>query len=196
MNSNVENAPIIEDVGHIKPKFDLANKINDSIQSLIAFADQKANFIITVNLGLLAGNFALLSTNYPSLKNILKDHSFNGGLILAVYLIFIITILIFQWLSFSKAISVVKPNMNNASKKTSIFYFTEIASSNHDDFLLKFINKEDKDFLDELVYQIYDKGCICKNKFALVGDSIAFLKINLFLTILHPFINLFINLNY
>ena len=157
------------------------------------FADQKANFIITLNLWLLAWNFALLSSNYSEIESLMQSNTKESWVILSIYAIYIVLILLFQWLSFNKAISVVTPKTVNESKKSSVFFYEEIARQNSEDFRLKYIWKSESEFLDELVYQIYDKASICKGKFDMVGGSVQWLKLNLLLTILHPIINLFIS---
>ncbi len=176
-----------------KDKIEIWHKIHEHAQNLITFADQKANFIITLNLWLLAGNFALLSSNYSEIGRLITANTKESWIILSVYAIYIVLVLLFQWLSFNKAISVVTPKTVNESKKSSVFFYGEIARQNSEDFRLKYIWKSESEFLDELIYQIYDKALICKSKFEMVDSSVLWLKINLFLTILHPIINLFIN---
>lgn len=190
----VENVLLKEDTSNLDQKFEVAYKLNEYVQDLIVFSDQKANFITTINLGLLAGNFAILASSFYALKKILSDLTFSSGLFIGIYAIYVISIVIFQWISFSKSIGVVQPNTHNTSKKPSIFFFKEIAVQNHEDFKKKFFNKSGSEFLDDLIYQAFDKSVICQSKFNLVDSSIMFLKINLALTVLHPFINLYINL--
>lgn len=193
-NIQVADIPLKENETDLAQKFEVAYKLNEYIQDLIVFADRKANFITTINLGLLAGNFAIFASNFVVLKKVLSDSAFNSGLFIGIYAIYVISILLFQWVSFSKSIGVVQPNTLNTSKKPSIFFFKEIAAQNHEDFRTKFSTKSESDFLDDLVYQAFDKSVICESKFDLVNSSILFLKINLVLTILHPFINLYLNL--
>lgn len=182
------------DDGNLRPKFETSYKLNEYFQGLIQFSDQKASFIISLSLGLLAGNLAIISYNITNLKSLLISFQFKDGVILSLYLVLILAIIILQWLVFNNAISVVTPSITNQSKKTSIFFFGEVASLNHEDFQKKLLDKKESEVLDDLIYQIYDKACIAKIKFQLVTKSTTILKLLLILTIAHPFINILLNL--
>lgn len=169
-------------------------KLNDHFQWLIVFADQKASFIISLSLWLLAWNIAIISYNLTILQSAIKKNDFSDWIMLALYIIFIISIIILQWLVFHKSVEVVVPVTKNESKKTSIFYYWEVAKSNHEDFRNKIICKKMSDILDDLIYQVYDKAFVADKKFELVSYATTLLKILVWLTILHPFIYLVINL--
>lgn len=175
-------------------KLDTWYKLNEHFQSLIVFADTKANFIISLSLWLLAWNLAILSYNVSVLQKLIHSFNFMSWVAITTYLMLIIAIVILQWIVFNNSISVVIPNGNNASKKTSVFYFGEVASLNHEDFKNKFLWKEQSELMDDLIYQVYDKAFIVKSKFELISKASNGLKVLLMLTVLHPIINIFLNL--
>jgi hypothetical protein len=181
-------------LGDTTSKFQTAYKLNEYFQDLIVFADQKANFIISLSLGLLTGNLAIIAYNIQSIDKLINSFQFFDGVVITSYLALITAIIVLQWLIFNRAVSVVSPNTKRASKKTSIFFFGEVASLNHEDFMKKFNNKNEGEVLEDLVYQVYDKACIAKYKFDTISKSTLSLKILLVLTIIHPFVNIVINI--
>lgn len=169
-------------------------KLNDHFQWLIIFADQKASFMISLSLWLLAWNIAIISYNLNTLQDAIKSFEFSDGVQLALYIIFILAIIVLQRLVFHHSVNVVVPSTRNESKKSSIFYHWEVAKLNHEDFRSKMLWKNEVDILNDVIYQAYDKAFIAEKKFSLVWTSTTLLKVLVGLTILHPFIYLIINL--
>ena len=131
---------------------DLAFKLLDNVQNLIKFADTK-----TVVLLVISGvTTTFVMTNFNDLFGLCVISKI-------VLVLFILSFLIFIWYSIKTISPQSDKHTTDSAKK--LIYYGHIAKMEVSDFIDKYSNISDKEFLDDILYQVYENSKIASNKF-------------------------------
>lgn len=150
-----------------KRKTDLAFKLLDNVQALIKFADTKINVLLVISG--VTTSFVL--TNFQTLFTSSIFAKISLVLFFIVFLAFVIL-----------AIFTISPRRDKHTGKAvaKIVYFGHVASRVQvADFISDFEQLNEKCFLDDVLYQVYENSKIADKKFKFYKFSLFALQAQL-----------------
>lgn len=159
----------------VKLKREIELEILKIVNSWTKNADNKANFLLLINLAIL-GYF--LSILFPSLK--LNNFKIAFPIIDCL----LITLIIFLTLSFYFLYRTIRPNIESVEmNKKSPIYFGAIANMNFESFVNRVSDLYNEDS-QEVLKQVYINSQIVKFKFKYVKNGYLFAFLSLFISVI------------
>ena len=157
----------------------------DNLNRQIRLADNKAKFLLSLNLAVISGLSAIMYNNFDKFKTVDFNSLAGAGLSL------VLLSMLFLFISFCFTILIIIPKLSPRNNPSKLLYWGQIAKQDISHIQDRYWNTTEEEKMQELITQIYFYSQTATEKYQRVKFSIYALFVALLIMIPSLMLTLF-----